>query len=103
MIRPRRTNEPIKSEADDLGARSHVDLAKLKSDITLFKDYIRSQSGIKLPWESILPEAIELAKIDHSLKIPPLEHFDRSKDPNDFLNIFLWKNGLLLTLGDCKM
>lgn len=38
--------------------------------------------------ESPLMERIENAKINRDLKVPPIDSFDGSTDPSDFINLF---------------
>ena len=42
----------------------------------------------EIPSESPLSEDLEGAKINRRLKIPPINQFDGSSDPNDFSNTF---------------
>ncbi|XP_074342795.1 uncharacterized protein LOC141680478 [Apium graveolens] len=62
---------------------------KLADDLSLIKNYIRTQSGgIEVPSESPLSVKIKNAKINRDLKVPPIESFDGSTDPSDFINLF---------------
>ncbi|KAL8135551.1 hypothetical protein AgCh_010260 [Apium graveolens] len=64
-------------------------LSKLADDLSLIKNYIRTQSGgIEVASESPLSVKIENAKINRDLKVPPIESFDGSSDPSDFINLF---------------
>lgn len=64
-------------------------LSKLVDDLSLIKNYIRTQSGgIEVASESPLSVKIENAKINRDLKAPPIESFDGSSDPSDSINLF---------------
>ena len=70
------------------GSWQQEEFTKLQNDIALCKDFIRTQSGAEIPSESPLSEDLEGAKINRRLKIPPINQFDGSTDPSDFLNTF---------------
>lgn len=62
---------------------------KFEEDVALLKNFIRTQSGgLEVISESPLAELIENAKINRELKVPPIESFDGSTDPSDFINLF---------------
>lgn len=62
---------------------------KFEEDVALIKNFIRTQSGgLEVITESPLAEYTENAKINRDLKVPPIESFDGSTDPSDFINLF---------------
>lgn len=64
-----------------------VDLVKLRRDLAMCKDLMRTHCGLEVPNESPLSEDIENAKIDRRLKIPSIEPFDGTTNPLDFINV----------------
>lgn len=84
---PRKRKKKRVSNEDS--SKESSKLSKLKDDIALVKSFIRTQSGgLETPLESPLSEEIEHAKINRDLKVPPIELFDGSSDPSDFINVF---------------
>ncbi|XP_017224785.1 uncharacterized protein LOC108201008 [Daucus carota subsp. sativus] len=65
------------------------ELSKIQDDLAVCKDYVRNQAGgLETLNDSPLTEDIENAPVDRHLKFPPMDHFDGTSDPADFLNTF---------------
>ena len=65
------------------------ELSKIQDDLAVCKDYVRNQNGgFETLNDSPLTEDIENAPVDRHLKFPPMDHFDGTTDPADFLNTF---------------
>lgn len=64
-------------------------MSKFEDDVALVKNFIQTKSFIlKISLESPLVEDLEKEKINKFLKVPPIELFDGSTDPSDFINLF---------------
>lgn len=64
-------------------------LTKLADDLSLIKNYIRTQSeGMKVASKSPLPVKTENANINRELKVPYIDSFDGYADPSYFINLF---------------
>lgn len=82
-------SEEEASQKEDHKGRKLTRQAKFEEDMALIKNFIRTQSGgLEVVTESPLAEYIENAKINRDLKVPPIESFDGSTDPSDFINLF---------------
>ena len=65
------------------------ELSRIQDDLAVCKDYVRNQAGgFDTLNDSPLTEDIENAPVDRHLKFPPMDHFDGTTDPADFLNTF---------------
>ena len=90
----RRKRRPADDDSEEEGPQRSSklrppDLSKLQDDVALCKNFIRTHStGLEVSHESPLSEDIESSKIDRRLKVPPIEQFDGSSDPADFINLF---------------
>ncbi|XP_074356705.1 uncharacterized protein LOC141696464 [Apium graveolens] len=60
----------------------------MQEEIAQMRTIMRNQSGFEIVSESPLSLVLEKARIDRTLKMPALDHFDGSSDPLAFLNTF---------------
>lgn len=88
--RKRRTSSASESSWHSESSESFrsEDIAKIREDLEACRTFIRNQAGQEISSESPLSRDIEIARIDRTLKMPSLDHFDGTSDPSGFLNTF---------------